>query len=161
MACGLPAAEGDRRLFAKSEGVFAIWKSTLVSEFNIDESTVQHTIETYKFMCIKCHNSYERFISHYDQIKSSLKFVICRVFESQSTEDDSCSDTRAHTDIDASAVIGQKRQYSDSVELISKRFKSPIVVHDPSDSGKNAATTTVIHVHIHHVGIYWLCIILS
>ena len=129
LACGNITKKGHRRLFFKSERVFNFWKSILVSEFSIDVKSLaeEHALGSYKFMCSKCHNKYDKLISLYDELKLSLQVVISCVFKSHSS-----------TSVD---TAGQKR-YLESCgsDSRAKRFKPPIIVHDQPKKH----TTTVV-----------------
>ena len=144
LACGEAAVKNNCRLFMKSEAVFGVWKSMLISEFHVDESCLQRTVETYKFMCTSCYKSYDRFVADYDKLKASLMSVVSRVFEHQVAEAATLStDIESEVELESTeaALTGQKRLCdTSSTESTPKRFKPPIIVHDQSQS----ATTTVV-----------------
>ena len=82
LGCGTGTSKGDHRLLKNSTRVLDVWSSTVMSEFELDETVVKSTIGMCEFMCTKCHKSYTRLIDHYERIKSSLTVVHHQIFQS-------------------------------------------------------------------------------
>ena len=75
LGCGCATVKGDRRILSNFTTLQSVWKNILVSDFEIDESLIEYVTKEYVYMCTKCYKQYDKLITLYSNIKTSLSAV--------------------------------------------------------------------------------------
>ena len=142
LGCGTGTSKGDLRLLKNFTRVLDVWSSTMMSEFELDETVVKSAIGMCEFMCTKCHKSYTKLIDHYERIKSSLTVVHHQIFQSMPVESVATEDKQSTcSDPGSTATVGLKRSSSNPIPVsLSKRVKSPMFCIQ----GKGTTSATVV-----------------
>lgn len=175
LACCLKTTKGSRRILARSPDIFKMWKMILKSEFNIeDEITLTTVVEQFQFMCIRCFNSYSKFLGLYENIKCSLNRVVnSDMILHSSSQETSCANLVCdwlHYDADEctsgtptrhNPAVGRKRRITSTDNSPMYRKRVPIMLSCPITPTTTSGAVTQTEQRTSTIVSYYLGLALS